>query len=180
MELYHAFVAGRHPHDRIDFFVVERRPPDMLRDILTHFGLHRIRAMLRNGDVSREDAEAMVIVASKLLTLNEVQGLQQYVEIAMGLPASYFQAEVIVPPMTPDILERPGLRLALNAYHQDGLFLALWANDYYPLPTKIGGFVAQEAQDVLQKRAQQLDEQFTEFVRGADTLDDLLGPENPG
>jgi predicted amidohydrolase len=69
------------------------------------------------------------------------------------------------------------LRLALQEYHQDGLFLPLWTSPYYPIPVKIGGFVVQEAQFILKQRADELDSDFTNFVQEADTLDDLLGEE---
>lgn len=177
MKLYHAYIAGKYKLDRIDFFLVERRPKDDLRQILKHFGLDQIRQMIRSKQVTLKEAEELCIIASKLLKWPEVEGLQDYVEKVMGIDRSRFFAQELEPPLDKAALQDEALRLALQEYHQDGLFLPLWTSPYYPIPVKIGGFVVQEAQFILKQRADELDSDFTNFVQEADTLDDLLGEE---
>jgi hypothetical protein len=174
MKLYHAFALGKHKLDRIDFFLAERRPKDQLRQILYHFGLNNIRAMIKSDQLSFKEAEHLCIIASKLLTLSEVEGLKQYVTKIMGIAERNFIFREIKPPLVKSALQDAALRLAINEYHEDGLFMALWCNPYYHLPVKIGGFVAKEAQFILEKQATQIDKQFTEFVQSAETVDDLL------
>lgn len=175
MRLYHAYIAGQHKLDRIDFFLVERRSKEELRQILRHFGLHQIRQMIRSKQVTLKEAEELCIIASKLLKWPEVEGLQDYVEKVMGIDRGKFFAQEIEPPLKKAALQDDSLRLALQKYHQDGLFLPLWTSPYYPIPVKIGGFVVREAQFILKQRAAELDSDFTNFVQDADTLDDLLG-----
>lgn len=177
MKLYHAYVAGKHKLDRIDFFLVERRSQEVLRQILHHFGLHKIRQMIRNQEISLQEAEHLCIIASKLLNLSEVEALQDYVEKIMGIDRSKFFYREIEPPLKKTILQDSALKTAIQEYHQDGLFLAIWLNQYYEVPVKIGGFVAQEAQHILSNRADQIDQDFARFVQGAETLEDLFGDE---
>jgi hypothetical protein len=177
MQLYHAYAAGKHKLDRIDFFLVERRPKAELRAVLAHFGLDKIRQLIRDKTLSLQEAEDLCIIASKLLTLPEVEALQDYVETIMGIERSKFFYREITPPLTKAALADDTLRLALQKYHQDGLFLALWCNSYYQVPVKIGGFVVQEAQHILQDRAEETDREFADFVQNAATVDDLLGGE---
>ena len=179
MKLYHAYVAGKHKLDRIDFFLVERRSQDELRQILRHFGLDRIRQMIRSGEASLKEAEALCIIASKLLQEAEVVGLRDYVEQVMGIKQDRFFCREIEPPLDRTALQDEALRLALKEYHKDGLFLALWSSPYYPIPVKIGGFVPHEAQFILEKRVAETDREFTAFVQEAETIDDLLGHDEP-
>ncbi|HXV99880.1 MAG TPA: hypothetical protein VEC93_15795, partial [Anaerolineae bacterium] len=104
----------------------------------------------------------------------EVEGLKQYVTKIMGIAERNFIFREIKPPLDKSTLQDEALRLAINEYHEDGLFMALWCNPYYRLPVKVGGFVAKEAQFLLEKQATQSDKQFTEFVQSAETVDDLL------
>lgn len=177
MKFYHAYVAGKHKLDRIDFFLVERRPREELRRLLYHFGLNNLRELIRSGTLSPQEAEELVIIASKLLTWPEVEGLQTYTQRIMGISPNKFFYHEIAPPLTKEALQDETLRLALKKYHQDGFFLALWLNDHYPLTTKIGGFVVQEAQQILAETVDERDKQFTDFIRQAKTLDDLLGDD---
>lgn len=177
MKLFHAYVAGKYKLDRIDFFLAERRPNDDLRRILHYLGLGQIRQRIRDGQLELSEAERLCIIASKLLKESEVEALQQYVINGMGIGPSNFYVKEIEPPLDKSALADIGLQLALQAYHDDGLFLALWGNATYDLPVKIGGFVVQEAQSILEARADQLDSQFTRFVQQSDTLDDLLGAD---
>ena len=178
MKLYHAYVAGKSKYDRIDFFLVEDRPRELLREILHHFGLNKVREMLKTGELNRDEAEALCIIASKLLFADEVEALRAYIRRAMGLGDDKFFTEEIIPPMNKALLKNEALNLALKEYHQDGLFLALWANPHYDVPVKVGGFVFDQAQQALQKSAAKVDQQFKSFVNQANTLDDLLGPDH--
>jgi len=178
MAFYHAYVAGKHKLDRIDFFLVERRPTAELRQILHHFGLHKIRQMIREGALSLQEAEQICIIASKLLKLSEVEALGDYVEKIMGIDRSKFFFREIEPPLTKAILQDTTLHTALQDYHKDGLFLAIWLNQYYHLPVKIGGFVVNEAQHILAGQADKIDQEFARFVNRAETLQDLLGDED--
>lgn len=180
MQLYHAYIAGKHPLDRMDFFLIERQPKDELRKILHHLGLGNIRQLIREQVLSLSEAEQLCIIASKLLTWPQVEALQHYTERAMGIASTQFNIEEVKPPLDKSALGDVGLQLAIQAYHEDGLFLPLWANPYYDIPIKIGGFVPKEAQFILQNRAEQLDDQFANFVQQADTLDQLLGDEPGG
>jgi hypothetical protein len=173
--LYHAYAAGKHTSDRIDFFLVERRPKDELREILFHFGLNNLRQLIKSGELSLKEAEELCIIASKLLKESEVEILREYTRSVMGLNPKRYFVEEITTPIDKAILQDPGLQLAIKENHHDGLFLALWANPAYDLPVKIGGFVPQEAQFILQNRVEEIDRSFTDFVNGAETLDDLLG-----
>jgi hypothetical protein len=174
VKLYHAFAAGKHAQDRIDFFLADRRAKDELREILFHFGLNNLRQMIKSGEYSFKEAEELCIIASKLLKKPEVDALQKYTEAVMGLDPERFFFEEVAAPISKEVLNKPGLRLAIKEYHHDGLFLALWANPYYDIPVKIGGFVPQEAQFILQNRVEEIDHHFTEFINKAETLDDLL------
>ena len=182
MKLYHAYIAGKHKLDRVDFFLVERRAKPDLREILHYLGLGDIRQQIKQGKLSLKEAEQLCIIASKLLKWPEVEALQTYTERIMGIDPARFHADEITPPLSKSALADQGLQLALQEYHGDGLFLALWANEYYHLPVKVGGFVVKEAQSILAQRADQLDRQFARFVQQADTIDDLLGndPEEAG
>ncbi|MEM7033116.1 MAG: hypothetical protein AAF629_26425 [Chloroflexota bacterium] len=175
MQLFHAYIAGKHKLDRMDFFLVERRTNQDLRDILTYLGLNNLRQRIRGGELTRTEAEHLCIIASKLLRQTELEALWEYVERAMGIAPDQFHFNQIEPPIDKEILNRDGLELAIQDYHDDGLFLPLWANSYYDIPVKIGGFVVKEAQFILANQAEKLDSQFTRFVAQAETLDDLLG-----
>ena len=173
--LFHAYIAGKHKLDRMDFFLVEQRSKTDLRQILYHLGLGDIRQQIRSGNLTLQEAEHLCIVASKLLYQTELEALWEYVERAMGIMPDQFHFDEIEPPLDKNILKRDGFELALQRYHDDGLFLALWANPYYDIPVKIGGFVVKEAQFILADQADKIDNQFTRFVAQAETLDDLLG-----
>ncbi len=178
MKFYRAYIAGKHKLDRIDFFLVERRSAEQLRQILYYFGLGDIRTKIRRKELTLQEAETLCIIASKLLIWAEVEGLRRYTEKVMGIDTNQFFVTEVMSPLTKDILQDETVHLALKDYHQDGWFLALWANPFYDLPVKIGGFVAVEAQPALRQAMQQIDNQFTQFVQEANTLDDLLGDES--